>query len=107
METMTDFTFLGSKIITDGNCSHKIKRRLLFTRKAMIKLGSILQSRDIILLTKVHIVKTMAFPAVVYGCESWTIKKADHRIDLFNCGAGEESLDFKEIKPVNTKGNQP
>ena len=107
LETMADFTFLGSKIIADGNCSHKIKRRLLFRRKAMIKLGSILQSREIILLTNVHIVKIMAFSAVVYGCESWTIKKADHRTDLFNCGAGEESLDFKEIKPVNTKGNQP
>ena len=70
LETMVDFTFLGSKIIADGNWSHKIKRRLLFRSKAMIKLGSVLQSRDIILLTKIHIVKTMAFPAVMYGCES-------------------------------------
>ena len=68
VETMVDFTFLGSKIIADDNSSHKIKRRLLFRRKALIKLGSILKSRDIILLTKVHIVKTMAFPAVMYGC---------------------------------------
>ena len=68
VETMVDFTFLGSKIIAADNCSHKIKRRLLFRRKAMIKLGSILKTRDIILLTEVHIVKTMAFPAVMYGC---------------------------------------
>ena len=77
METVTDFIFLGSKITVDGDCGHEIKRHLLFGRKAMMKLDSILKNRDIILLTKVLIVKTMAFPVVMYGCESWTIKKAE------------------------------
>ena len=76
METVTDFVFLGSKITADGDCSHEIKRHLLFGRKAMTNLGSILKSRDIILPTKVHIVKAMVFPVVMYGCESWTIKNA-------------------------------
>ena len=76
METVTDFIFLGSKITADGDCSHEIKRRLLLGRKAMINLDSILKSRDITLLTKVHLVKAMVFPIVMYGCESWTIKKA-------------------------------
>ena len=75
METVTDFLFLGSKITTDGDCSHEIKKRLLLGRKAMTNLDCILQSRDITLLTKVHIVKAMVFPVVMYGCESWTIKK--------------------------------
>ena len=84
MKTVADFIFLGSKIPMDSDCSHKIKRRLLLGRKAMTKLNSILQSRDITLLTKVHLVKAMVFPAVMYGCESWTIKKAEHqRIDAF------------------------
>ena len=78
METMTDFIFLGSKITADGDCSHEIKRRLLLGRKAMTKLDSILKSRDITLLTKVHLVKAMVFPVVMYGCESWIIKKAEH-----------------------------
>ena len=77
VETVTDFIFLGSKITVDGNCSYKIKRYLLLGRKAMTKLDSILQSRDITLLTKVHIVKTMVFPVITYGCESWTTKKAE------------------------------
>ena len=77
METVTDFIFLGSKITADGDCSHEIKRRLLVGRKAMTNLDSILKSRDITLLTKVHIVKAMVFPVVIYGCESWTIKKAE------------------------------
>ena len=75
---MTDFIFLGSKITADGDCSHEIKRHLLLGRKAMTNLDSILKSRDITLLTKVHLVKTMVFLVVVYGCESWTIKKAEH-----------------------------
>ena len=75
METVTDFIFLGSKITADGDCSHEIERHLLLGRKAMTNLDCILQSRDITLLTKVHIVKTMVFPVVIYGCESWTIKK--------------------------------
>ena len=84
VETMADFIFLGSKITVDGDCSHEIKRCLLLARKVMTNLDSILKSRDITLPTKVHLVKAMVFPVVVYGCESWTIKKADHRrIDAF------------------------
>ena len=77
METVIDFIFLGSKITADGDCSHEIKRHLLLERKAMTNLDSVLKSRDITLLTKVHIVKAMVLPVVMYGCESWTIKKAD------------------------------
>ena len=77
METMTDFIFLGSKITADGDCSHEIKRRLLLERKAMINLDNILKSNDTTLPTKVHIVKAMVFPVGMYGCESWTIKKAE------------------------------
>ena len=84
METVTDFISLGSKITVDGDCSHKIKRHLLLERKAMTNLDSILKSRDITLPTKVHLVKPMAFPVVMYGYESWTLKKAEHqRIDAF------------------------
>ena len=84
METVTDFIFLGSKITVDGDYSYKIKRCLLLGRKGMANLGNILKSRDITLLTKVCIVKAMVFPVVMYGCESWTIKKAEHqRIDAF------------------------
>ena len=77
METMTDFIFLDYKITADGNCSHEIKRHLLLGRKVMTNLDSILKSRDITLLTKVHLVKAMVFPVVMYGCESWTVKKAE------------------------------
>ena len=77
MERVTDFIFLGSKITADGDCSHEIKRHLLLERKTMTNLGSILKSRDITLLTKVRLVKVMVFPVVMYGCESWTIKKAE------------------------------
>ena len=84
METVTDFIFLGSKITADGDCSHEIKRRLLLGRKVMTNLDSILKSRDITLPTKVHLVKALVFPVVMYGCESWTIKKAElQRIDAF------------------------
>ena len=84
METVTDFIVLGSKISADGDCSHEIKRRLLLGRKAMANLDRILKRRDITLLTKVHLVKAMVFPVVMYGCEIWTIKKAEHwRIDAF------------------------
>ena len=84
VETVRDFIFLGSKITVDGDCSHKIKRHLLLGRKAMTKLDSILKSRDITLPKKVRLVKAMVFPVVVYGCESWTIKKAEcRRIDAF------------------------
>ena len=77
VETVADFIFLGSKITADGDCSHEIKRRLLLGRKVMTSLDSILKSRDIILSTKVHLVKAMLFPVVMYGCESWTVKKAE------------------------------
>ena len=84
METVTDFILGGSKITADGDCSHEIKRRLLLGRKAMTNLDSMLKSRDITLLTKVHLVKAIVFPRVMYGCESWTIKKAERqRIDAF------------------------
>ena len=84
METVTDFIFLGSKITADGDCSHEIKRPLLLGRKVMINLDNIVKSRDITLLTKFHLVKAMVFPVVMYRCESWTIKKAEHqRIDAF------------------------
>ena len=78
VETVADFNFLGSKITADGDCSHEIKRHLLLGRKAMTNLDSILEIRDITLPTKVHLVKAMVFPVVMYGCESWTIKKAEH-----------------------------
>ena len=79
MESVRDFIFLGSKITADGDCSHEIKTHLLFGRKAMTSLGRVLKSRDIILLTKIHTVKSMVFPVVMCGCESWTIKEAEHR----------------------------
>ena len=92
METVADFIFLGSKITADGDCSHEIKRRLFLERKVMISLDSILKSRDISLSTKVRPVKAMVFPVVMYGCESWTVKKAERqRIDALNCGVGEDS----------------
>ena len=84
VETVADFTFLGSKITVDSDCSHEIKRHLLLGRKAMTNLDSILKSRNITLLTKVHLVKVIVFPVVMYGCESWTTKKAEgQRIDAF------------------------
>ena len=84
VETVSDFTFGGSKITADGDCSHEIKRRLLLGRKVMTNLDSTFKSRDIILPTKVHLVKAMVFPVVMYGCESWTLKKAEcQRIDAF------------------------
>ena len=92
METVTDFIFLGSKIIADSDCSHEIKGRLLFGRKAMTILDSVLKSRDITLPTMFPMVKAIVFPLVMYGCECWTIKKAEHqRIDGLNCGVGEDS----------------
>ena len=88
----TDFIFLGSKIITDGDCSHKIKRRLFLGRKAVTNVDNILKSRDVTLPTKVCLVKAMVFPVVMYGCESWTVKKAEsRRMMLLNCGVGEDS----------------
>ena len=94
METVTDFIFLGSKITADGDCSHEIKRYLLLGRKAMTNLDSMLKSRDITLPTKVHLVKAMVFPVATSGCESWTIKKTEHRrieeLMLLNCAIGED-----------------
>ena len=112
VETVTDFIFLGSKITVDGYCSHKVKRHLFFGRKAMTSLDSILRSRDISLPTKVHTVKAMVFPVVMYGCESWTIKKAEcQRVDAFELTMVlkktlESAYYSKRIKPVYPKGNQ-
>ena len=102
-ETVTDFILGGSKITADGDCSHEIKRRLLLGRKIMTNIDSILKSRDITLPTKVHLVKVIIFPIVMYGCESWTIKKAERRrIDAFEL----MEMDCKEIQPVHLKGSQ-
>ena len=110
VETVTDFILGGSKITADDDCSHEIKRHLLLGRRVMTSLDSLLKSKDITLPTKVHLVKAMVFPVVMYGCESWTIKKAEHRrIDVFElwCWRSfESSLDSKEIQPVHPKGNQ-
>ena len=117
METVTDFIFLGSNITLDGDCSHEIKRRLLLGRKAMMNLDSVLKSRDITLPTKVCVVRTMVFPVVMYGCENWTIKKAEcQRIGAFELGCwgrllripwtprrSNESI-LKEISPEYSLG---
>ena len=107
METMTDFIFLGSQITADGDCSHEIKRCLFLGRKPMTNVDRKFKSRDISLPTKVSIVKTMVFPVVMYGCESWTIKKAEHQRTVVLEKTLESSLDSKEIKSVNPKENQP
>ena len=112
VEAVTDFIFLGSKITVDSDCSHEIKRHLFLGRKSITNLDRILKSRTITLLTRVRIVKAMVFPVVMYGCESWTIKKAEHwRIDAFWIVVLEKifesPLNSKEIKPVNPKGNPP
>ena len=110
VETVADFIFLGSKITADGGCSHEIKRCLLLGRKFITNLDSILKSRDITLPTKVHLVKAMVFPVVMYGCESWTVKKAEcQRIDAFELWCWRRLLsllDCKEIQPVHPKGDQ-
>ena len=104
METVTDFLLLGFKITTDDDCSHEIKTCLLLGRKAMINLNSILKRRDITLPTKVHLVKAMVFPVVMYRCESWTIKKAERRrTDAFELVLEkilESPLDYKDMKPI-------
>ena len=111
VETVSGFIFLGSKITVDGDCIHKIKRYLLLGRIAMTNLDSVLKSRDNTLLTKVCLVKAMVFPVVMYGCDSWTIKKeSTEELTLLNCDAGEdswESLDCKEITPVIWKEIKP
>ena len=105
METVKDFIFVGSKITAECDCIHEIKRRLLLGRKVMINLDSILKSRDITLPTNAHLIKAMVFPIVMYGCDSWTIKKAEHqRIDVFELCRWkrlENPLDFKEIQAVH------
>ena len=114
METVTDFILGHSKITADGDCSHEIKRCLLLGKKVKTNLDSILKNRDILLPTKVHLVKAMFFPVVMYGCESWTIKKAEHqRIDVSELWCWrrllrrlKSPLDSKEIQPVHPKGNQ-
>ena len=111
VEAVTDFLFLGSKITAD-DCSHEIKRQLLLRRKAITNLDSVLKSKDITLMTKVCIIKTMVFPVIMYGCESRTIKKAEHwRTNAFKLWSWiwllKSPLDSKEIKPVNLKENQP
>ena len=110
METVTDLFFFGSKISADGDCNHEIKRHLLLGRKAMTNLDSILKSRDITSLTNVCLVKAIIFPVVMYGCESWTVKKAEcQRIDAFELWCWRRllsPLDCKEIQPVNPKRNQ-
>ena len=109
-ETVANFILGGSKITADGDCSHEIKRRLLLGRKVMTNLNSILKSRDITLPTKVRLVKAMVFPVVMYGCESWTIKKAERqRTDAFELWCWRRllsPLDWKEIQPVHPKGDQ-
>ena len=111
MKTVADFIFWSSKITADGDCSHEIKRRLLLGRKVMANLDSILKSRDITFPTKVRLVKAMVFPVIMYGCEIWTVKKAEHRrtdaFELWCWKRLESPLDSQEIKPVNPKGNQP
>ena len=110
METVADFILRGSKVTANGDYSHEIKRRLLLGRKVMINLDSILKSRDITLSTKFCLVKAMVFPVVLYGCESWTIKRTEHqRIDPFEPWLEktlESPLDCKEIQPVHSKGDQ-
>ena len=112
MKTVRDFIVLGSKITADGGCSHEIKRHLLLGRKVMTNLDNILKIRDITLPTKVRLVKAMVFPVVIYGCESCTVKKAEHRrIDAFELWCWrrlfESPLDCKEIQPVHSEGDQP
>ena len=109
IETVRDFIFLASKITADGDCSHGFKRSLLLGGKAMAGLDSILKSSDITLLTKVHLVKAMVFPVVIYGCESWTRKKAECWIDAFELWCWRRflsPLDYKEIQLVHPKGDQ-
>ena len=109
MATVRNFILGGSKITTDGDCSHEIKRCLFLGRKAMTNLDSILKSGDITLPTKVHLIKAMVFPVVMYGCESWTIKILEcRRIDAFElwCKTLEGPVDCKEFQPVHPKGNQ-
>ena len=110
VETVSDFIFGGSKVTADGDFSHEIKRHLLLGRKVMTNLDSVFKSRDITLPTKVRLIKAMVFPVIMYGCESWTVKKAEYRrIDAFVVleKTLESPLDCKEIPPVHSEGDQP
>ena len=110
VETVSDFIFGGSKITADSDFSHEIKRHLLLGRKVMTNLDSVFKSRDITLPTKVRLIKAMVFPVIMYGCESWTVKKAEYRrIDAFVVleKTLESPLDCKEIQPVHSEGDQP
>ena len=112
VETVADFIFWGSKITADGDCSHEIKKRLLLGREVMTNLESIFKSRDITLPNKVHLIKAMVFPVVMYGCESWTVKKVEHqRIDAFELWCWRRLLRVpwtgKETQPVHSEGDQP
>ena len=107
VETVTDYNFGGSKITADGDCSHEIERCLLLRRKVMTNLDSLLKSRDTSLPTKVYLVKAMVFPVVMYGCESWTVKKAERRRTVVLEKTLESPLDCKEIQPVHSEGDQP
>ena len=113
VETVSDFIFLGSKITVDGDCSHEIKRRLLLERKVMTNLDGIFKSRDITLPTKVRLVKAVVFPVIMYGCESWTVKKAEHqRIDAFELWCWRRLLRVpwtarRSIQPIHSEGDQP
>ena len=107
VKTVADFFFFGFKITADGDCSRETKRCLLLGRKVMTNLGNILKSRYIILPKKIHLVKAMVFPVVMYGCESWTVKKAERRrIDAFELWSWRRLLDCKEIQPVHSEGDQ-
>ena len=107
METVTDFIFVGSIISADGDFSHEIKRHLLLGRKAMTNLDSILKRRDITLSTKVRLLKAMVFPVFMYGCENWTVKKAERRRTVVLEKTLASPLDCKEIQPVHSEGDQP
>ena len=111
VETVSDFILGGSKIAADGDCSHEIKRHLLLERKVVTNLDSVFKSRDITLPTKVHLVKAIVFPLVMYGCDIWTLKKAERGgIDAFELWCWKRllsPLDFKEIQPVHSEGDQP
>ena len=103
VEIVSDFIFWGSKVTADGDCSHEIKRCLLLGRKVMTNLDSIFKSRDITLPTKIHLVKAMVFPVVMYGCESWTVKKAStEELMLLNCGVGEDSCESLGLQGDST-----
>ena len=110
LETVADFIFWGSKITADGDCSYEIKRRLLLGRKIMTNLRQYIKKERYYFITKVHLVKAMVFPVVMYGCESWTVKKAEcQKIDAFELWCWrrlENPLDCKEIQPVHSKGDQ-